>query len=41
VEEAAKLLPRGLMVLAGCTAVSGAFLYIAAWYEAVTLISFR
>lgn len=41
VEEAAKLLPRGLMVLAGCTAVSGIFLYIAAWYEAVTLISFR
>lgn len=41
VNEAARLLPRGLLVLAGCTAVSGVFLYIAAWYEAVTLISFR
>ncbi len=41
VEEAARQLPRGLMVLVGCTLVSGVFLYIAAWYEAVTLISFR
>ncbi|MBL7648627.1 MAG: hypothetical protein JNK74_20825 [Candidatus Hydrogenedentes bacterium] len=41
VDDAARLLPRGLLVLTGCTAVSAVFLYVAAWYEAVTLISFR
>ena len=41
IEEAAMQLPRGLLVLAVCTALSGLFLYVAAWYEAATLILFR
>lgn len=41
IEEAAIQLPRGLLVFAGCTLLSGVFLYIAAWYEAATLILLR
>jgi len=41
IQEAALQLPRGLIVLVGCTLFSGLFLYIAAWYEATTLILFR
>lgn len=41
VGDAAIQLPRGIVVLSGCTIVSGVFLYAAAWYEAVTLILFR
>lgn len=41
IQDAARQLPRGLLVLAGTTLVSGLFLYGAAWYEAVTLILFR
>lgn len=41
IEDAARQLPRGLLVLVGCTGVTGVFLYVAAWYEAVTLIMLR
>lgn len=41
IQEAARQLPRGLLVLAGATLASGVFLYAAAWYEALTLILFR
>lgn len=41
IEDAARQLPRGFMVLAGCTILSALFLFIAAWYEAATLILFR
>ena len=41
VRDALAQLPRALLVLVGTVAMSGAFLYIAAWYEATTLILFR
>ena len=41
VEEAANQLPRALRILAGATFLTGIMLYIAAWYEAITLILFR
>lgn len=41
IQEAARQMPRGLLVLAGATLLSGLILYGAAWYEAVTLILLR
>lgn len=41
IQDAMRQVPRGLLVLVGCTLLSAVLLYIAAWYEAVTLISFR
>ena len=41
IQDAARQVPRGFLVLAGCTLLSAVLLYVAAWYEAVTLISFR
>src|SRR5690606_5859400 len=41
IANSARQLPRGLLVLAGCTVLAAPFLYVAAWYEAVTLILFR
>ncbi|MBX3180742.1 MAG: hypothetical protein KF886_25625 [Candidatus Hydrogenedentes bacterium] len=41
VMEAGAQLPRALLVLLGCTLLSAVLLYVAAWYEATTLILFR
>jgi len=41
IEEAARQLPRALLTLVGTVAIAALFLYIAAWYEAATLILFR
>lgn len=41
IQDAARQVPRGFLVLAGCTLLSAVLLYLAAWYEALTLISFR
>lgn len=41
IQDAARQLPRGLAVLAGCTLLAAVLLYAAAWYEAATLILLR
>lgn len=41
IQDAARRLPRAFSVMAGTLLISGVLLYIAAWYEATTLILFR
>ena len=41
IEEAARQLPRAFLTLVGTVAIAAVFLYIAAWYEATTLILLR
>ncbi len=40
-ENALKRLPQAFVVLLGTVTMAGVFLYLAAWYEATTLILFR